>query len=90
MYILEHFDWFGDPKELEKWDKIWKKHYDGSADVKFMGRKGPHNKKYHWTNFWKVKNLSTWENRTWPEETKDFKRDYKVYSHIEYEYYADL
>jgi hypothetical protein len=90
MYILQHFDWFGDLEEVEKWDKINKRHYDGSEGVEFMGRFGPHNKKYHWTAIWKVKDLVTWVNRTYPEEMKTWQRDYKTYSHVEYEYYSDV
>jgi hypothetical protein len=90
MYILNHFDWFGDMEELEKWDKIFKKHYDGSEGVEYMGRFGPHNKKYHWTNIWKAKDFVTWLQRTHPEEMKTFKRDYKIYSHSVSEYYEDV
>ena len=43
-----------------------------------MGRYGPWNKKYHWTYFTKVKDISTWQkmNDSWEEE-----RDYKELTH---------
>ena len=88
MYILEHYDWFGPIEELEKWEKIYKKHFDGSHGVEYLGRFGPVNKKYHWTNFWKAKDWNAWVNRKYPDIP--YKRDYKVNTHSELEFYSDL
>ena len=84
MYILQYFDWFGDIKELEKLDKKWKKLYDGSDGVEWLGRYAPQNKKMHWVYFYKVKDLATWANR----KPQDFyTRDYNVLTHSTVEYF---
>jgi len=87
VYVLFHFDWFGSIEELEKLEAGAKKHWDGSDGVKFLGRFGPHNKKYHWTHFYKVTDMSTWANR---KPFPGYKRDYKIVTHQEFEYYSDV
>ena len=78
MIILVNFDWYGTAEKLKKFDEDWKKHCEKFEDAKFMGRYGPWNKKYHWTYFTKVKDISTWQkmNDSWEEE-----RDYKELTH---------
>ena len=60
------------------------------AGVEWLGRFEPQNKKYHWTYIWKAKDWNSWHTKTYPEESANFKRDFKVYSHVEYEFYSDV
>jgi hypothetical protein len=79
-----YFEWFGDLKELEMYDKKWGKLYDGSDGVAWLGRYAPHNKKYHWVYFFKAKDFNTWVNR---KPVDFYKRDYNVIQHSEQEYF---
>ena len=81
-----HYDWFGTIEELVKLEEGLKNHFDGSDGVKFLGRFGPHNKKYHWTFFFKATDLSTWANR---KPLQGFTRDYKIMTLQVMDYYSD-
>ena len=85
MYILSYFDWFGPIEELEDLDKKFKKHFNGSEGVEWLGRFGPQNKKFHWTYFFKAKDFNAWVNR---KPVEGFKRDYNVLTHNIVEYFV--
>lgn len=80
-----HFDWYGSIEELEKYEESVKKLCEGIDGVKFLGRFEPHNKKFHWTFFFKVKDMSIWAKL--PPQPEGFERDYKILTHIVNEYY---
>ena len=86
MYILDFFDWFGSIEELEKLDKTVKKNLEGSG-VEYLGRFAPYNRNYHWTYFFKAKDLITWENARLHIDA-GYKRDYKVHTHEIMEFYG--
>ncbi len=79
MIILTHFDWYGTSEKLKKFDEAWKKNCEKHDDTTFMGRYGPWNKKYHWTLFTKVKDISTWQKLN---DGFEFERDYTELSHL--------
>ena len=47
MWIIQYFDWLGTLEELEKLDKMVEKHLEKKEGVKYKGRYGPHNQKFH-------------------------------------------
>ena len=79
MIILTHFDWYGTAEKLKKFDEAWKKNCEKHEDSTFMGRYGPWNKKYHWTLFTKVKDISTWQKLN---DGFEFERNYTELSHL--------
>jgi hypothetical protein len=83
MYILEHLDWYGSIKDLEELEKKLKEACN-EAGVEFLGRFAPHNKKFHWTLFYRVKDLKDWLNVKFDW----YKRDRKVHTHSVMEYYG--
>jgi len=87
MYVLSHFDWYGSIEELTKLEEGMKKVCEGIDGIKFLGRFGPHNKKFHWTWFFKSKDMGTWEKLQWPE---GYERDYKILTHQVNEYYESV
>lgn len=90
MYILEHFDWFGSIEELAKMDRKYKEMFDGSKGIEFLGRHVPGNKKYHWTYFYKAKDFATWVTEFSEADFSWYKRDIKVHTHAEMEYYPKV
>jgi hypothetical protein len=84
MYVLEHFDWFGPIEELDELNNRIKKLWDGKDGVEFLGRFTPDNKNFHWTHFYKVKDMKAWANR---KPFDWYKRDYKVHTHSVLEFY---
>ena len=85
MIILAHFDWYGTAEKLKEYDEAWKKAAEKTEGAKFMGRYGPWNKKYHWTNITKVKDINTWMKLG---ESFEWDRDYKEISHFVLEIYG--
>jgi hypothetical protein len=81
LIILFHYDWSGTAEGLKDLDEVWKKIAEKTEGGKFMGRYGPWNKKYHWTNMLKVKDMNTWSKMDKVFET-EFKRDYKALTHL--------
>jgi hypothetical protein len=89
MYILAHFDWFGSIEELEKVALKLKEMFDGSKDVKFLGRFGPLNRKFHWTHFYMAKDFVTWATEYENADWSWFNYDRRVHGHEILEYYVD-
>lgn len=77
MWVIQYFDWQGTMEELEEWDKLIEKECEKTEGVKFKGRYGPHNKKYHWAHFFKIDSYDKWMTLG-----QDMPRDYNKASHI--------
>jgi hypothetical protein len=77
MWVIQYFDWQGTMEELEKFDKIIEKECEKIEGVKYKGRYGPHNKKYHWAYFYKIESYDKWMTMG-----SDIPRDYSKASHI--------
>jgi hypothetical protein len=76
MWIIQYFDWGGTIDELEKFDKMIEKASEKAEGVKYKGRFGPHNAKYHWVYLYKVESYNHFMNTKWPE------RDYNKMTHL--------
>ena len=82
MRIIEYIDWEGTMDELKKWDKEVEKSCKETR-VKYMGRWGPHNKKYHWAYFFEAETFEKWM-----EMGRKLPRDYSKVSHLEMDYFS--
>ena len=89
MYVLAHFDWFGSVEELDNIALRLKEMFNGSKGVKFLGRFGPQNRKFHWTHFYTAKDLVTWATEYEKADWSWFNYDRKVHGHEILEYYVD-
>jgi hypothetical protein len=87
MMWLMHFDWGGNEKQLKEFDDLWKKIDKKLAGVKVLGRMSPWNKKYHFTIFTEIDDISKVMefNEHW---SKEYNRDYGVLTHVIYEFYS--
>lgn len=77
MWVIQYFDWQGTTEELEKLDKLVEKDCDKLEGVKYKGRYGPHNKKFHWAYFYKTESYDQFN-----KVGADIPRDYQKASHI--------
>ena len=77
MCVIQYFDWQGTMEELEKFDKVVVKECDKFEGVKYKGRYGPHNKKFHWAYFFKIESYDEFN-----KVGADIPRDYNKMSHI--------
>jgi hypothetical protein len=85
MMALMHFDYFGTMEELEAITKEWKNHAENTKGVKYIARLAPWNKKYHWTMFLELDNLTCLHDYT---STWDLERDYSKMTHGIWESYS--
>ena len=76
MWVIQYFDWQGTMEELEEWGKIVEKECEKGEGVKYKGRYGPHNRKYHWAYFFKVDGYNQWNSLG-----QDIPRNYNKMSH---------
>lgn len=83
MWIIQYIDWEGTMEELEKWDKEVEKACEKTEGVKYKGRWGPHNKKYHWAYFFKAESFNHWM-----EMGPKLPRDYSKVSHLVMDYFS--
>ena len=77
MWVIQYFDWHGTMKELEELDKIVEKECEKAEGLKYKGRYGPHNRKYHWAYFYKAESYNHFNAMG-----QDIPRDYNKMSHI--------
>jgi hypothetical protein len=82
MYIIQYFDWMGTREELEEQTKLREKVCAEIDGVKYMGRKAPHNDKYHFAHFYEANDYNTFLN-VFREMAKHGERDYKKEVHTE-------
>lgn len=77
MWVIQYMDWHGTMEELEELDKYIEKDCKKIEGVEFVGRYAPHNVKYHWAHFFKVKDYNQFQKigNDWP-------RDYNKASHF--------
>lgn len=86
MYVLCHFDWYGNEEGLKNLDKLWEEGAKKTKGAEFKGRFGPLNQKYHWTMIVEVKDLRTWDD--YQDKFSSYKRDYKNLSSVVYDFYS--
>ena len=91
MMVIGYFDWFGTPEQLEELVSAWKKGYDNTPGVKFLGKFACINRQVHWAIFLEVKDYSTLQDvikaRMIAEKSINFKRDLKTMPHFEEEFF---
>jgi len=73
MLVLAYFDWYGTAEELKEQDKAIKDYASKHEGLEYMGRYGPHNKKYHWVRIFKTDK--------YPLPQAPTPRDYKKMTH---------
>jgi len=61
MLVLAHLDWNGTDERLKELDEAWMKACEKTEGAEYLGRHMPWNKKFHWTNVFKIKDISTWD-----------------------------
>jgi hypothetical protein len=71
MMALVNWDFYGSDEELEEADKMFKEMADMSDGVEYMGRLTPTSLKWHFTYFFKCKDMNAWVNRKRPEWNRD-------------------
>ncbi len=84
MMVLINVDFFGSDKDVEELTKAYEAVGKKTEGVEFLGRFVPNTTKWHFTFFFKSKDLATWASASGNFE---YKRDKSKFTHGAVEYY---
>ena len=85
MMVLINVDFFGSDEELEELTKAYEVVGEKTEGVKFLGRFVPGQTKWHYTFFFKAKDMATWASGL---GNFKYKRDKSKFTHGAVEFYS--
>lgn len=85
LLVAIYFDWKGTNEELKEYEEKIKKACSETEDIEYKGLYAPHQKKYHWVRYLKVKDYWKWMSHM---SSKGPPRDRKKLTHSQIEVFT--